>query len=305
MSAFLYSTRARIRALGIVGTLGCLSLGCSASDKPASPGPESAPDPRGDQRERPADAGAGAVDAGRVPDAPKADFAGKVTGTIRLAKGAALPLAALPESGTKDSVIAPGCPEISAKDAKRVLENAATRGLSPVHVALTGMTASPPQQAVVHEVFIDECRLRPALIGAKVGDTLRVTNRSKASFLPLLPGDSFMQAMLPDAAREVPVGGIGAADLKCGFGSYCGESVVLAVAHSLFAVTDSEGHFTISGIPLDQELTLHAWHPLFDVAIATFKLTSEEPSKGLDLQLVPAKSKAASEPASPTKKKAR
>lgn len=286
-----------MHALRWVGVLGCVSvLGCGGDKAPPAPQPTAAP----------LDAGAGkGSNPTTQPEAPKADFSGRVTGLVRLAPGVSLPLAVLPAAGTKDTVIAPGCPEITKADAKRVTENAETHGLSPVHVALTGMSAAPPREPVTHNLVIQDCRLQPGLIAAQTGDTLRLTNRSTTAFLPVLPGDSFMQALLPEASREVPLSGIGPADVKCGFGSYCGESVILSVAHSLFAVTDSSGAFSIEGVPLDQELTVHAWHPLFEVSGAKFKLSAAEPHKQVELLLKPNASVAASPEAasSPAKKK--
>ncbi len=277
-------------AFRLVTVLGCVSaFACGPSEKsqPAEP-----------QKPAPTDAG---IAANAPAPTPKVAFSGSVTGVIRLAPGVSLPLAVLPTSGTADTVVAPGCPAITAADAKRVQEDPQTRGLSPIHVALTGMTAAPPREPVTHDVLIQDCRLRPGLIGAVSGDKLRVTNRSNTAFLPLLPGDAFMQAILPDATREVELKGLGPAELKCGFGSYCGESIVLAVAHSLFAVTDSSGQFSISGVPLDQDLTVHAWHPLFDVADAKFRLSAAEPSKVVEFVLTPSAAAAPPQPAESSK----
>lgn len=234
---------------------------------------------------------ASAVDAGATqapqPEAPKVEFTGTLRGFVKLAEGAKLPLAPLPEKGKTDTAIAPGCPPIGEPDRKQVAEHEGSHGLSPLHVAITGMTAAPKRSPVTHELEIRDCRLAPGMIAAMTGDTLRITNKSQAPFLPLMPRESFMQALLPGAQREAPISGIGPMALKCGFGAYCGESTLLSTSHSLYAITDAEGRFTITGVPLDQELTVHAWHPLFTPTSATFKLTNAERSKEVELTIQP------------------
>ena len=156
------------------GVLGCLSVfACGGGEKPPAPGPAAPPADAGTKAAEPAPA---------PPPQPTADFSGVVRGTVRLAKDALLPLQRLPEAGGKDTVIAPGCPDIGPADAKTVQQNATTGGLSPVHVALTGMSAAPPREAATHELFIQDCRLHPLLIAAKAGDTLRLSNRSNKAF---------------------------------------------------------------------------------------------------------------------------
>jgi hypothetical protein len=219
--------------------------------------------------------------------AAKVEFTGSLRGIVKLATGALLPLATTPTPGKTDTVIAPGCPEIGEADRKPVSESAATGGLFPLHVAITEMTASPQRAPVTHELEIRDCRLWPGMIAAMTGDKLRLTNKSKAPFLPVLPRESFMQAVLPDAHRETTISGIGPMVIRCGFASYCGESVLVSTAHSLYAVTDAEGRFTISGVPLDQELKVHAWHPLFKPATVTIKLSRAERSKDVELAIEP------------------
>jgi hypothetical protein len=221
--------------------------------------------------------------------APSADFSGRVKGLVKLREGAALPTLSLPEDVLRQTAatVPEGCPALSAADEQRVEQNPSTGGLSPVHIAITQMSAAPPREKRTQQVFIDDCRLKPGLVAAMHGDVLRVTNRAHTAFLPVLPGDSFMQAIMPGKSREVELNGLGAFDVQCSFGGYCGSTMLVVVAHSLYAVTDSEGRFEITGIPLDEELTLHAWNPLFDVTTASIKLTKAEPEKELELVLTP------------------
>ena len=253
---------------------GLLVLGCGSKNEAAQP------------------KGTPAVDASVQPAAqpdegPKVEFKGTLRGNVRLAAGTVLPLASLPVQGKTDTAIAPGCPPIAEPDRHQVSENAETHGLSPLHVAITGMTAAPKRAPVTHELEIRDCRLTPGMIAAMTGDTLRITNKSQAPFLPLMPRESFMQALLPGASREAPIAGIGPMVIKCGFGAYCGESQLLSASHPLYAITDAEGNFTITGVPLDQDLTVHAWHPLFTPVSANFKLTGAERSKDVELRIQP------------------
>ncbi|MFT3923091.1 MAG: hypothetical protein QM778_11190 [Myxococcales bacterium] len=281
------------RTLTIVGLVGL--TGCSS--KP----------PRESARE-PAKTDAGKAEApngGKKPDsALTPEFRGTLHGIVKLAPGAQLPLAAVPSKA--DVVAAKECPPISDSDRRQVTENETSHGLTPLHVALTGMTSAPPRAPVTHELELRDCRLMPTMIAAMTGDKLHVVSHSKIPFLPQLPGETFMQALLPETEREVDIKGIGPITIKCGLGSYCGESVLLSTAHSLYDITDSEGRFSITGVPLDQDLTVHAWHPLFKPTSATFRLSQDERSKDVELVIEPLVSVDAgvasgAEPAAPAK----
>lgn len=221
--------------------------------------------------------------------APSADFSGRVKGLIKLREGAALPTLSLPEQTARQAAAAvpQGCPALSAVDERKVEQHPTTGGLYPVHIAITQMSAAPPREKRTHEIVIEDCRLKPGLVAAMHGDVLRVTNRAHTAFLPVLPGDTFMQAIMPGKSREVDLNALGAFDVQCSFGGYCGSTMLVTVAHSLYAVTDAEGRFEITGVPLDEELTVHAWNPLFDVTTASIKLTKAEPTQELVLALTP------------------
>jgi hypothetical protein len=114
-----------------------------------------------------------------------------------------------------------------------------------------------------------------------------VVNRSDAPLLPALPGDKFMQAIVRGDAREFTVKLLGPNPVSCGFANYCGESSIIAISHPLYALTSTEGGFTIEGVPLDEELILNAWHPLFEVTSEPFKLSSVAREKVFELTLKP------------------
>lgn len=239
-----------------------------------------------------------AADAGPPPA-----FLGVLRGAIRLAKGAKLPLAPPVTVNGKSPVAVAPCPPIDLHDQKTIAAHDSTGGLSPVHVAVTGMRVAPERAPVLHEIFIDACRLRPTLVGAMRGDKVRVTNRSDAPLLPVLPGDKFMQGLVRGESREFEVNKLGPNVVACGFSNYCGESAIITLSHPLYDVSDAQGSYTIERVPLDEELTLHAWHPLFEVTSVPFKLSRDEPAKTIDLVLTPTPSPAPERRAPPKQSK--
>ena len=247
-----------------------------------------------------------AVDAAlRVDPGPT----GVVLGSVRLAKGQKVPLAPAPlVNGLPATAVAP-CPPIDLND-QRSVTHADSGGLSPVHVAITGMRTTPPSTPRTHELFIDGCRLRPTMLAATRGDSVRITNRTDTALLPVLPGDRFMQGMLRGESREFPLKQLGRSVIRCNFANYCGETVVVTVSHPLYAVTDAEGRFRIENVPLDQPLKVHAFHPLFDVSTVDVTLTPDARETTLALTLTPKPASALTppkreEPAVPESKRAR
>jgi len=296
--------RVRARFDRHVTVLGLLLLSaCNKSDKPAVPAEPKATSTvadagvRGSALSSAADAGAATVaDAG-----PHLQFVGVVRGVVKLAKGAKLPLAPAPLShGVKPPSVAP-CPPVDQADQRTIALSKETGGLSPVHTALTGMSAAPTREPLVHDLFIDACRLRPTVLGVMRGDKLRVTNRSDSAMLPSLPGDKFVRGMMAGETREVPLQST-QTKISCTMGSYCGESLVIATTHPLYAVTSSEGFFTIEKVPLDQDLMIHAWAPLFDVTSEPFRLSDGKRELMIELTLTPLPPKPAAVPPKPATK---
>lgn len=220
------------------------------------------------------------------PPTRSADLSGVVRGIVKLASGAELPLAALPKGRLIVSPPAP-CSPLGASDRKLVAQSPDTQGLSPVHLAVTQMTAVPERGPITHEVKIVDCRLTPTLLGAMKGDKVRVTNESDSPVLPVVPGDSMMQALLKGQTRDFTLKRLGPLRITCGFGAFCGESTLVTVAHPLYAVSDEKGQYEIKGIPLGQKVMLHAWHPLFEVSSVPVQLTTQEHEKTVELTLTP------------------
>jgi hypothetical protein len=231
-----------------------------------------------------------------VPDAGVeiGEFSGTLRGIIKLAPDASVPLAPpVLSHGVKPPSMKP-CPEVDENDQRVVSQAKETGGLSPIHVALTGMKSAPPAELQTHELFIDACRLRPTILGVHRGDIVKVTNRSEMALVPQLPGTSFMRGLLRGESQTFEATRV-QTKVQCSFGSYCGEALVIATSHTLYDVTTSEGFFTIKNVPLDQPVTLHAWHPLFEENSAKVTLSREKPEQMIELLLTPAPPKAAEE----------
>ncbi|HEX5659830.1 MAG TPA: hypothetical protein VFX59_21695 [Polyangiales bacterium] len=218
-------------------------------------------------------------------------FTGTVRGIVKLAQGASLPLAPpVLSHGAKPPSVKP-CPEVDASDRRVVSRYNETGGLSPIHIALTGMKTVPPAEPKTHELFIDACRLRPTLVGARKGDLIKLTNRSEMALVPQLPGSSFMRGLMRGESQEFEAKQT-QTHVQCSFGSYCGETLVVAVKHPFYDVTTEQGFFTIEHVPLDQELAVYAWHPLFNESYVKFQLSKDKPEQMIEILLTPAPPKA-------------
>lgn len=214
------------------------------------------------------------------------EFSGVVRGVVKLAPGATLPMAPpVLSHGAKPPSMQP-CPPVDENDQRVVTLSKETGGLAPIHVALTGMKTVPPAEQQTHEIFIDACRIRPMVVGARRGDLIKLTNRSEMALVPQVPGDAFMRGLMRGESQTFEASRV-QTKVQCSFGSYCGEALVIATTHTLYDVTTDQGFFTIEHVPLDQPLTLHAWHPLFDEASAKFELSKEKPEQMLELVLSP------------------
>jgi len=203
---------------------------------------------------------------------------GTVEGVVRLAAGASLPRYTLAEVGrTPDRPALPeGCPPPTEEDLTPV--RLGDEGLSPVMVTATGNPEAffaalpserPPRERTVR---IEACRLEPRLVSATRGDTLLVVNDSPYPFLPTFGRIPFMQALPRGEGRREVLGQGGVFPLTCGFAAPCGRSEVVVVYHPVHTVTDATGRFRLEGVPADQEIEIHAWHPLFEEAVATVRV---------------------------------
>ena len=226
-----------------------------------------------------------AVQGSNAAAKPSADFSGVVRGIVKLAEGATLPMAPVPERPP----VNPGgsCRPYADDDRRVVSQFAGTGGLTPIHLAVTQMTAVPEHKPQTHDLYIRNCRLTPGVVGAMKGDELRIVNESDQPFMPVFPGDPFMKGLLKGESRTIKLERFGPAKVACGFAGYCGESTIITVAHPLYTVTNERGEFEIKGIPLDQDIMVHAGHMLFEVSTLKMRLTKAEPTKTVEFVLTP------------------
>jgi plastocyanin len=288
----------RLRALSLgASLLACSGLGACGG---------------GSRETRRADASSGSSEPAKPatrPAEPPGDFRGVVRGTVKLADGAQLPLAGDPHesSGVVDPV-AP-CSPIGEADRRVVFAAQGTRGLTPIHVAVTGMKSMPTAAPRTHVVHALDCRFQPDLVGAQVGDTVRFENNSAVVLATAFPGDSFLRTLGVGESHEVPVKSAGVLMAGCPIGSFCGGTRIVAVAHPLWAVTDQAGSFRIEHVPLGEPVVVHAWHPLFGETSASITLDASAPEQELTLSLTPLPQFVApassAPPAAPAKRKAK
>lgn len=268
--------------LALVLLLGC---GSCRGDRPGAQPGEPATEEEGS-------AGAAA--------APSARRLGTVRGRVRLAEGASLP-SYPPEAIQAGGPTAQLPPECEGTDPSEALQPVRLDegGLVDVMVTATGdqerffaaLGSWEPQE---REVRIRGCRLQPPLVTATRGDTLVLSNESDYPFMLAVGRTSFMEGLLKGSPRRITLDEGGVQAIRCGFAAPCGRTDVVVVYHPVHTITGDEGRFELA-VPADQEVEIHAWHPLFQDATITVTVPQGE-SREVELVLGPAPGAAAAEP---------
>lgn len=200
---------------------------------------------------------------------------GVVVGRVRLAAGAELPsydneaLFGDSQEGNQGE----SCPPPRRSD-RQPTPMAPDRGLAGLMISATGdqatffahLPSDEGRESVEHLLRIRDCRLEPRLVSAQVGDTLTIVNESAEPFLPSMSNSGFMQAVMAGERRSEPLerGGVGA--MRCPFSLPCGRADIVVIHHPVHTVSGEGGAFELRNVPADQEVVLHAWHPLFEEA---------------------------------------
>jgi hypothetical protein len=212
------------------------------------------------------------------PAAPRGET-GTVVGVVRLAEGATLPRARLGASGSATTP-PPGCPAITERDHTPVFE--VDGKLVNVLVSATGDRATffpalPEREPAEVELIIGEdCRLAPRLLAAVEGDTLVLKNRAPMAMLPFVGEQDFLESLSSAESRRVKLEKRGVRRVACGLSGYCGGADLVVVPHPVFGVTGVTGELVIDEVPADQDVTLHAWHPLFKETSKTVRVGKGE-----------------------------
>jgi hypothetical protein len=214
-----------------------------------------------------------------------------VEGVVRLAPGAELPSYA-PEQMEKKlfQKLAPEAPPSSCTPPKKAdrqpVKLTPDGALAGVMLAPSGFSHQPQRAPQVHDVTIDDCRLTPSLVVALKGDSLRVTNRVNFAFMPSYEAAAAVRSLIPGQTYDVPLNAQGVKPLLCGFTAPCGRTDVVVLLHPFYVVTDAQGHFRFDDFPTGEEVSLSAWHPLFQESRVTLRVEPGE-HKQLELVLTP------------------
>ncbi|MCA9600647.1 MAG: hypothetical protein KC417_01410 [Myxococcales bacterium] len=146
------------------------------------------------------------------------------------------------------------------------------RGLENVVIGATDFKRAPKHKPATRAVTIDDCRLSPQVIAATRGDTLRLTNNTDYPFLPELGTSQLLQTLLHRETRDIALEQGGVLKLGCGFAAECGRTDVMVFYHPVHAISGKAGKFRMVNVPADEDVKLHAWHPLFEEAIQTVRV---------------------------------
>jgi hypothetical protein len=161
-----------------------------------------------------------------------------------------------------------------------------------------------PGPARMHTVEINDCRLGPRLVVARVGDGLHIVNKTDYALMPGLAAEGYNQTLTLGQMRDVRLDTAGTKTVLCGFNAPCGRADIIVMGHPFTAVTNAKGEFRIENFPADETVRIHAWHPLFHESLKEVRVAQGE-EKRIELVLtplpppVPLKPQAAPEPKNP------
>jgi len=221
----------------------------------------------------------------------KAAPVGVVEGVITLKQGTSIP--AYPEEQMTQQVLRSRptqtpeiCTAANLSDRQPVKLTQETK-LAGVLIAASKLKHAPMREAKIHDVVIEDCRLKPSFVAAQKGDKLRIRNLTDFPFMPQFGKSAFMETLLKGQEKVIDLdqGGLVGAVL-CGYTASCGRTDVIVLYDAIHAVTDERGHFRIENYPAGQESLVNVWHPLFQETSTSVTLTPGE-TKTLEIELSP------------------
>jgi hypothetical protein len=216
---------------------------------------------------------------------------GVLEGVVRLAPGHEVPSYA-PEQmeakvldHAKDAPEPETCTPPRTTDRQPVLATG-DGALSNILLAPSQFSQHVQRAPQVHEVSIEDCRLKPSFVAAMKGDLLRVRNTLNYPFMPAYAQDGMARTLLPGQTYDAPLDKPGVNSLRCGFTAPCGRTDVVVMLHPLYAVTNGEGKFRFDDFPADENVVLSAWHPLFEETKVQVRVQAGE-HKTIEVVLTP------------------
>jgi len=221
-------------------------------------------------------------------ETPQGSF-GTVEGVIRMADGSEVPSFAEIRSPAQPA-IPEACTPPQISDRQPVGMDDA-RNLEGILVQASGFSEaameSVAREPMTHELFIRDCRLTPRFIPAVRGDTLKLTNETDYPFLPSMGQSGLTQAVLFENSREFALERGGIFNMVCGFAAPCGRADLVVVYHPVHDITEAGGTFRMENVPADEDVVIHAWHPLFEEVSQTVRVGEGETVR-VELEITPA-----------------
>lgn len=221
----------------------------------------------------------------------KATAVGVVEGVVKLTQGASIP-AYPPEQmsqqvlRSKPTEMPKNCSPANLSDRQPVrLTQEGT--LVGVLVAGSKIKQPPTREPKIHDITIEDCRLKPSFVAAQKGDKLRIRNLTDFPFMPQFGQSAFMETLLKGKEKVIDLeqGGLVGAVL-CGYTASCGRTDVIVLYDAIHAVTDENGYFRIENYPAGQDTLVNVWHPLFQEKSTPVTLSPGE-TKKLEIEISP------------------
>lgn len=160
----------------------------------------------------------------------------------------------------------PYCREGNGAPVRQRVRVDAQSGLADVIVHVKGVAATAAQPIPKEPAVLDQrgCMYRPSVLPIRVGQPLVVRNSDQImhnvhASARLNPSFNIGQPMAGLEARRVMRAPELAIPVRCDIHDWM-EASIAVFDHSFYAVTSSDGSFTISGLP-PGEYEIEAWHP--------------------------------------------
>jgi hypothetical protein len=237
------------------------------------------------------EAAAGEARTGVGKPASPAPTTAVIEGVVRMAGGAELP--SYPQQSmekrilqhTEHAPLPDACAPPKTTD-RQPVQVTPDGLLTNIVIAASDFAKQPQRAPVTHDVTIVDCRLKPSVVVAMKGDTLRVRNELDYPFMPTYGEAPVVKTLIRGQTYEAKLDKPGVSPLLCGFTAPCGRTDVIVMLHPLHTATDAQGKFKLENLPAGEDVKLSAWHPLFEESATQVRLQPGE-VKRIELVLTP------------------